>query len=86
MLGELDEEVEIVRPRTPDDPRVHLPSLLIWGARDHFLNRELATASASLCEGGRMVLIDEATHWVHHEEPDRVNRLLLDFLASTERG
>ena len=39
-------------PRLPDDPRVRVPSLLIWGARDHFLNRELAVASASPLRGG----------------------------------
>ena len=44
------------------------------------------TPSASLCEGGRLELIEEATHWVQHEEPDRVNRLLLDFLEGSKRG
>jgi len=74
------------QPRPPDDLRVRIPSLLIWGARDHFLNRELATSSASLCEDGHLELIEEATHWVQHEEPDRVNRLLLDFLDESKRG
>jgi pimeloyl-ACP methyl ester carboxylesterase len=73
-------------PRLPDDHQVRVPSLLIWGARDHFLNRELADSSASMCERGRLEHIEEATHWVHHEEADRVNRLLLDFLEDTKRG
>ncbi len=74
------------QPRPPDDLRVRVPSLLVWGARDQFLDRELAAAGASLCEDGRLVLIEEATHWLHHEEPDRVNRLLLDFLEGAKRG
>ena len=74
------------QPRQPDDPRIRVPSLLIWGARDQFLNRELAAASADRCDDGRLVLIEEATHWVQHEEPDRVNRLLLDFLEPSKRG
>ena len=69
-------------PRPPEHLRIRVPSLLIWGARDHCLTRDLAASSASLCEDGRLVLIEEATHWVQHEEPVRVNRLLLDFLEA----
>jgi hypothetical protein len=27
-------------------------------------------------------MIEEASHWVQHEEPGRVNRFLLDFLGA----
>ncbi len=67
-------------PATSADPRVHLPTLLIWGARDHFLARGLAERSLALCDAGRLEWFEEATHWVQHEEPERVNRLLIDFL------
>jgi len=72
------------QPRPPDDPRVGVASLLIWGARDHFLDRGLAIASASMCDHARLEIIEEATHWVQHEEPERVNRLLIDFLQSSK--
>ena len=68
-------------PRPPADPVVRVPTLLIWGARDRFLGPGLAEASLALCDRGRLESIAEATHWVHHEEPERVNRGLLDFLA-----
>ena len=32
-------------------------------------------------DDGRLEWFEEATHWVYHEESDRVNQLLLDFLA-----
>jgi pimeloyl-ACP methyl ester carboxylesterase len=69
-------------PRLPAGPRVGVPTLMIWGARDRFLGRELAGPSIALCERGRLVTIEEASHWVQHEEAARVNDLLLDFLAS----
>jgi epoxide hydrolase 4 len=69
------------RPPLPNDTRVEAPTLLIWGARDRFIRREAAELSLSRCDRGRLEMIDEATHWVQHEEPGRVNRLLLDFLA-----
>jgi pimeloyl-ACP methyl ester carboxylesterase len=69
------------RPERPRSPRVTVPTLLIWGAGDRFLGRELAQPSIELCDHGRLAFIDEASHWVQHEEPDRVNALLADFLG-----
>lgn len=60
--------------------RVTVPTFLIWGAKDQFLGSELASKSLEFCENGRGVLLGEATHWVHHEEPERVNQLILDFI------
>ena len=72
------------RPAPPADPRVHVPTLLIWGTKDRFLDQGLAMPSLDQCDRGRLELIEEATHWVQHEEPGRVNRLLLDFLSVQE--
>ena len=69
-------------PRPPADPRVRVPTLILWGARDHFLARDLADRSLALCDDGRLEWLEGATHWVQHEEPERVNRLLIDFLRA----
>src|SRR5262249_4933840 len=37
-------------PGPPADPRVRVPTLLIWGPRDRFLGRGLADASLALCD------------------------------------
>ncbi len=70
------------RPAPLGDPTIRVPTLILWGARDRFLGRGLARSSFALCEDARLEWFEEATHWVHHEEPDRVNRLILDFLAA----
>ena len=71
--------------RTRSSGRDHLPvqvpTLLIWGAKDRFLGSEMAQASVALCQLGRLEQIDGATHWVQHEEPEKVNSLILDFLT-----
>jgi pimeloyl-ACP methyl ester carboxylesterase len=64
----------------PPRRQVEVPTLIVWGARDHFLGVEMAQPSVELCDDGRLELLEEATHWVHHEEPERVNQLMLDFL------
>jgi pimeloyl-ACP methyl ester carboxylesterase len=70
-------------PRPPS--HLSVPTLLIWGARDRFLGREMAQQSIDLCSEGRLVVIEEATHWVQHEEAERVNTLIADFLCSRDR-
>jgi epoxide hydrolase 4 len=67
------------RPRMPKNPRVPVPTLLIWGTQDRFLGEEMAAPSLALCDQGRLERIPEATHWVQHEEAERVNGLLIDF-------
>jgi pimeloyl-ACP methyl ester carboxylesterase len=67
-------------PRPPARARISVPTLLIWGAEDKFLGREMAQPSIDLCDDGRLVFIEEATHWVQHEEAGRVNQLIETFL------
>jgi pimeloyl-ACP methyl ester carboxylesterase len=68
------------RPATLPNPRVRVPALIVWGAKDAFLVRPAATSALAACDQGRLEFLEEATHWVQHEEPDRVNRLLTAFL------
>ena len=63
----------------PPDMRLRVPTLMIWGAKDPFLGSEMARPSIDLCDSGQLVMIDEATHWVQHEEADRVNQLIHEF-------
>ena len=67
-------------PALERHPRVAVPTLLVWGPHDRFLGREMARPSIELCDEGRLVVIDSATHWLQHEEPDRVNALIDEFL------
>ncbi|MEZ0539751.1 alpha/beta fold hydrolase [Fibrella arboris] len=69
------------RPPLPAHERISVPTLLIWGAKDNFLLSEMAQPSIDLCEQGRLVFVETATHWVQHEEPVLVNQLLIDFMT-----
>lgn len=67
-------------PKLPTDLRITVPTLMIWGAKDRFLGREMAQLSIDLCDQGELVFLEEATHWVQHEEPEAVNQLITRFL------
>lgn len=62
--------------------RVTVPTLVLWGKKDFALAPELAQESVEQCDDGRLVYFDDATHWLQHEEPDRVNALIDEFFSS----
>ncbi|WP_066411405.1 alpha/beta fold hydrolase [Halorubrum aethiopicum] len=68
---------------TEDPPReqVTVPTAVIWGERDGYLLAEMADRSVEYCENGRLERIPDATHWVHHERPERVTDLVIDHLS-----
>lgn len=70
-----------VKTEKPADPRIHVPTLMLWGALDTALGVEMAQPSIDLCDQGTLVLFKDATHWVQHDAAQQVNAHLLEFLA-----
>lgn len=58
------------------------PVQVIWGARDRHLLTRYAEPPARWVWDLEMNLVDDASHWVQSDRPERVNALLLDFLRS----
>lgn len=57
---------------------ISAPTLVIWGERDRYLSSSLAEPDRTDVPGlERVVRIPEASHWVQHDEPDRVSELLI---------
>ncbi len=59
---------------------VEAPALIIWGEEDPHLDRDLAVPSARLVPNARVEYVPDASHWVQHDRPRRVNELLIAFL------
>lgn len=68
-----------------EDPRVHVPTMVIWGLRDRFLEKGLADESLALCDQGQFLGFDRASHWVQLEEAPAVNAALAAFLKAEPR-
>jgi epoxide hydrolase 4 len=61
---------------------VTAPTLVIWGEGDRYLGPKLAEPHhEDVPNLDRVERLPDASHWVHHDEPERVNELLVDFLA-----
>jgi pimeloyl-ACP methyl ester carboxylesterase len=70
------------RPAIPGEARVRVPTLMLWGMRDAALTHRMARPSIDYCDDGRLVLFEDATHWVQLDAAEEVNRLLVEFFKS----
>lgn len=68
-------------PKAKRRRRIEPPVRLLWGTGDVALGPEMIEPSAALCERCEVFRFPEAGHWLQHEATERVNSLLLDFLA-----
>lgn len=68
-------------PELGDDVHVYVPTLILWGEKDAFLEARMAQQSTEYCENARVQYFPGATHWLQHEEPDAVNRAIAAFIA-----
>ncbi len=61
--------------------RVRRPVRVIWGDDDRALTPSLVEGLPDVCDDLEVVRIPEGSHWIAHEQPERVSRLIRDFLA-----
>ena len=61
---------------------ISAPTLVIWGEGDSYLGSDLAEPDRDDVPNlDRVERLPDASHWVHHDEAERVNQLLIDFFA-----
>jgi pimeloyl-ACP methyl ester carboxylesterase len=66
---------------TPTYPPIEHTVMGIFGAHEFALTEDSMTGSAAYVSGPwRYERFDDAGHWVQLDQPDKLNRLLLDFL------
>ncbi|MHB1424752.1 MAG: alpha/beta fold hydrolase [Gemmataceae bacterium] len=63
-----------------DVATIHAPVLLLWGERDSYLSLRLTEGLDAWVPNLRVVRLADASHWVQNDAPERVNRLMIDFL------
>jgi pimeloyl-ACP methyl ester carboxylesterase len=61
---------------------VDAPTLVIWGEHDRHLGAELAEPERGDVPNLQRVEYLDASHWVQHDAPETVSRLLAEFFAS----
>jgi len=71
-----------------DLPRIQAPTLGIWSDGDIYLSEERMLGSEQYVDGPwQYQRVDKASHWIPLDQPERVTKLLFDFLPDpTEAG
>jgi pimeloyl-ACP methyl ester carboxylesterase len=59
---------------------IEQPTLVLWGEKDRYLESSLVDPSPRWVPRAEVRRFPNASHWVHMDEPDEVNRMLIDFL------
>ena len=72
-------------PSLPAHRPITVPTLLIWGVNDIFLGRDMIRPTLECCQEGQLAMLEEGSHWVHLQEPARVNALIDTFLQGGHR-
>ena len=87
-----------LRPPRADDPaaqaitlpaemlQVNVPTLVIWGMQDIALPPGLIEGLEAYVPNLTLHEIEEGTHWLVHEQPERVAQLMQAWLARTPRA
>ena len=82
-----------LRPPRPHDPaaaavsiprallEVHLPTLVIWGMKDTALPPALLDGLSDYVPDMQLQCVEDASHWIVHEQPELVTAYLQKFLA-----
>jgi pimeloyl-ACP methyl ester carboxylesterase len=63
-----------------DFKKVKAPTLLIWGEKDKFLLKNTIDGIENFVPDITIKLFPDASHWVHRDEPEAVNKALKEFL------
>jgi pimeloyl-ACP methyl ester carboxylesterase len=79
----LDDSPEVTALQDASNAAPPLPTLYLHGRTDGCMGVDLAGEAATVLshDGSRVELVDDAGHFLHVEQPETVNRLVLDFLA-----
>jgi len=64
--------------------KITSPTLVIWGKKDIALSYKLGELSLEHCENGKLIIIEDAAHFVQHDQPERVSSEIISFLKSSK--
>ncbi len=80
--------IDVAGQRVSARDRLYLahevPTLIVWGERDAVIPVSHAHAAHELMPGSRLEVVPDAGHFLPLERPELLDRLLRDFLATTQ--
>lgn len=65
-----------------NDFKVNVPTRVIWGEKDKALPKNLLDGLETLVADLQVVRVLDGSHWIIHEQPDKINSLIYQFLQA----
>ncbi len=59
---------------------LHIPALVVWGARDPFIGVEFAERQREFFDVQDVVVLADSGHWAFQDDPDAVREAVIPFL------
>jgi pimeloyl-ACP methyl ester carboxylesterase len=58
---------------------VTMPMIFMWGEEDVAMLTEMADQSMAYCKQGKLIKMPGVSHWIQHEQADKVNAIIEEF-------
>jgi pimeloyl-ACP methyl ester carboxylesterase len=68
------------RQEAPKSFDVTMPMILMWGEQDVSMLSQMADESMPFCKQGKLIKMPGVSHWIQHEQADKVNTLIEGFI------
>jgi pimeloyl-ACP methyl ester carboxylesterase len=65
---------------------VTTPTLVVWGRHDRIVPLDCGEQYRDLLADAELEIVEDAGHAVDLEQPDTLARLIVEFVASRDRG
>ncbi len=64
----------------PQSFDVEAPLLFLWGEEDIAMLAQMADESMPYCKNGKLIRMPGVSHWIQHEQAEKVNALIENFI------
>ena len=75
---------KVIQPLLEKMPTVKAPTLVVWGRQDQIIPVSHAEIAASRIPNARLELFDNCGHMPQFEQPEKFNKLVLEFLEEKQ--
>jgi pimeloyl-ACP methyl ester carboxylesterase len=65
--------------------RIELPTLILWGEQDEAFTMGILNGIEEYVPDCQIHRYADASHWLHHEHPERVNRDIANFINHVDK-
>ena len=62
---------------------VVMPMILMWGEDDVAMLPQLADESMPYCKQGKLIKMPGVSHWIQHEQAEKVNKVIEEFFKQS---